>query len=72
MPETAECRANDLIATGHVSGVRVMGAIIRYSIEVGGISVQANVLNNPSLRPFSAGTRVQIAIPEQNIREIAD
>ena len=22
--------------------------------------------------PFSAGTRVQIAIPEQNIREIAD
>lgn len=61
-----------LTVDGEISSVRVMGSLIRYSLKVGGASLQVNVLNNPSLKPFKVGMRVEIAIQIQNIREICD
>jgi putative spermidine/putrescine transport system ATP-binding protein len=61
-----------LTAEALISSVRVLGPVIRYSLVVGDTSLQANILNNPSLQPYRDGLRVRIAIDAGNIRELAD
>lgn len=64
--------AGSLVAEGTISSVRVLGSVIRYTLDVGRTSLQANVLNNPSLEPFRSGMRIRIAIARDNVRELAD
>ena len=60
--------ATSLSAEGQVSDMRVMGPVIRYGLEVRGVSLHAHDLNRPSRRPFTVGKRVRIVIAAEDIR----
>lgn len=62
--------ATSLSAEGQVSDMRVMGPVIRYGLEVRGVSLHAHDLNRPSRRPFTVGKRVRIVIAAEDIREL--
>jgi len=56
--------------TARITGVRLLGSIIRYELDAAGIGLKADALNRPDIIPFREGLSVGVAIAEQNIRKL--
>lgn len=57
-------------ATAVVSGVKLLGAVVRYSLQAASVPLKMDVLNRPSANLLPVGSAVRIRLSAEDIREI--
>jgi putative spermidine/putrescine transport system ATP-binding protein len=68
-PEAADKEAGP-VASARITAVRLLGSILRYELEVEGLSLKLDALNRPDAVPLPEGMIVNIGVAEQNIRKV--
>ena len=66
-----EPKPGDLHAPARITAVRLLGSIIRYELDSGGLALKADALNRPDLTPIAEGAAVTLSVAPGNVRELA-
>jgi putative spermidine/putrescine transport system ATP-binding protein len=57
-------------AEATVTGVKMLGAIVRYTVESGAVPLKLDQLNRPSARPLAVGSLVRLRLAAADVREL--
>jgi putative spermidine/putrescine transport system ATP-binding protein len=66
-----EPKPGDISAPARITAVRLLGSIIRYELEAGGLALKADALNRPDIVPIPEGDATTLSVAPRNLRELA-
>jgi putative spermidine/putrescine transport system ATP-binding protein len=61
----------DITAEARITAVRLLGSIIRYELEAGGLALKADALNRPDVTPIPEGNATMLSVAPRNVRELS-
>ncbi len=66
-----EPKPGEISAPARITGVRLLGSIVRYELEAAGLLLKADALNRPDVVPIVEGTTTTLSVAPRNLRELA-
>ena len=62
--------AGSFEAEATVTGVKMLGAIVRYAVESAAVPLKLDQLNRPSAKPLAVGSLVRLRLAAADVREL--